>query len=186
LQIPENYVGQLVQCPDCQHQFQAALPSAAVQSSAPAPAKSEPPAPSEENRRRADEDDLDRLSRRRRKPDDDDDNYNDDNDRDDVNISRGRVWQQQHRGAIVLMLGILSICCIGAPITGVVAWILGHLDLKEMDAGRMDPTGRGQTQTGKVLGMISVILTGLFILGYCLIGFFVAGLGAIQGPRRRR
>jgi len=63
---------------------------------------------------------------------------------------------QPHRGALILVLGILGIvCCI---ICGIIAWVLGSNDLKEMDAGTRDPSGRGLTQAGKICGIISVIL----------------------------
>jgi len=65
-----------------------------------------------------------------------------------------------HRGTVVLVLGILGlVCCV---ICGIIAWVMGKKDLTEMDAGSMDPTGRGLTQAGKICGMISV---GLNILG---------------------
>lgn len=61
-----------------------------------------------------------------------------------------------HRGGVVLALGILGIlCCF---ICGIIAWVMGNGDMREMDAGRMDPSGRGLTQAGKICGMISVIL----------------------------
>lgn len=61
-----------------------------------------------------------------------------------------------HRGAMVLVLGILGlVCCF---ILGIIAWVLGNGDLREIDAGRMDPSGRGLTQAGKICGMISVVL----------------------------
>lgn len=61
-----------------------------------------------------------------------------------------------HRGGVVLTLGILGIlCCF---ICGIIAWLMGNGDLREIDAGRMDPSGRGLTQAGKICGMISVIL----------------------------
>lgn len=61
-----------------------------------------------------------------------------------------------HRGGLVLALGILGlVCCF---ICGIVAWVLGSGDLKEMAAGRMDPAGQGLTQAGKICGIISVIL----------------------------
>jgi hypothetical protein len=67
--------------------------------------------------------------------------------------------QQQlkpHRGGIVLALGILGI--VVCFICGIIAWVMGKNDLREMDAGIMDPSGRGLTQAGKICGMISVIL----------------------------
>jgi hypothetical protein len=35
---------------------------------------------------------------------------------------------------------------------------MGSGDLKEMDAGTMDPSGRGATQAGKICGIIATIL----------------------------
>ena len=61
-----------------------------------------------------------------------------------------------HRGGLILALGILGlVCCF---ICGIIAWVMGNSDLKEMAAGRMDPSGQGMTQAGKICGMISVIL----------------------------
>lgn len=61
-----------------------------------------------------------------------------------------------HRGTAVLVLGILGlVCCV---VCGIIAWVMGNNDLRDIDAGRMDPTGRGLTQAGKICGMISVIL----------------------------
>lgn len=63
---------------------------------------------------------------------------------------------QPHRGAMILVFGILGLlCCF---IFGIVAWAMGSADLKEMDAGRMDPSGRGLTQAGQICGIISAVL----------------------------
>ena len=78
-----------------------------------------------------------------------------------------------HRGTLILVLGILSLV-VCQPI-GIAAWIMGSNDMKEMDAGTMDPSGRGQTQGGKICGMIAVILMIVSILG---VGLLVM-LGAI-------
>jgi hypothetical protein len=172
LQVPENFFGQMVQCPDCQHQFQAGPAASGLQAGTPAPEK-----PASAPRPKPDDDDSDEAPRRRRPADDDDD--------DDFRMSRPRHHLTPHRGVLVLIMGILAICCVGAPVTGIIAWILGNNDLKEMDAGRMDPEGRGQTQIGKVLGMISTILTVLAFVAYCL--FFVLMIfGAAMAPGRRR
>ena len=61
-----------------------------------------------------------------------------------------------HRGTLILVLGILGICC--CFICGIIAWVMGKNDLREMDAGKMDPTGRGLTNAGKICGMVGVIL----------------------------
>lgn len=86
-----------------------------------------------------------------------------------------------HRGVLILVFGILGfVICF---IFGIVAWTMGSGDLKQMDAGLMDPTGRGLTQAGKILGMIATFLN-LAVL--CLwVLFFVIGLigaAASGGP----
>jgi hypothetical protein len=53
-----------------------------------------------------------------------------------------------HRGTLILVLGILGLVVCG-PLA-IVAWVLGSGDLKEMDAGTMDPAGRGNTQAGRI------------------------------------
>jgi len=78
-----------------------------------------------------------------------------------------------HRGGLILALGILGIvCCF---ICGIIAWVLGSSDLKEMAAGRMDSAGQGLTQAGKICGMISVILQIFgFVLWFLLMSLGVA------------
>jgi len=61
-----------------------------------------------------------------------------------------------HRGVLILVLGILGL--VVCFILGIVAWVMGNNDLREIDAGTMDPAGRGLTQAGKICGMVSVIL----------------------------
>jgi len=75
-----------------------------------------------------------------------------------------------HRGVAVLVLGIIGLvftlpafaCCavfiIVPLVCGIIAWIMGKKDLKEMAAGIMDPSGEGMTKAGKICGIISVIL----------------------------
>jgi len=80
-----------------------------------------------------------------------------------------------HRGVAVLVLGILGINVF--PI-GIAAWIMGRQDLTEMDAGRMDPAGRGLTSAGATCGIISVViavigtLIGLVLLAGASAGAF--------------
>ena len=56
---------------------------------------------------------------------------------------------------------------------GIVAWVMGNTDLKAMDAGTMDPEGRGITQAGKIIGMIATIL-GILGLLFGLLMMIVA------------
>ena len=80
-----------------------------------------------------------------------------------------------HRGVAVLVLGILGIVlCL---ICGIIAWVMGKNDLKEMDAGIMDPAGRGMTNAGKICGMIGVIIQCVW-LAIWLLGIIFAGLAA--------
>ncbi len=75
-----------------------------------------------------------------------------------------------HRGGMVLTLGIVGIaCCL---ICGIIAWVMGKNDLREMDAGAMDPAGRGMTQAGKICGMIGVILQ-CIVLAFWLLSALV-------------
>ena len=82
-----------------------------------------------------------------------------------------------HRGTLILVLGILGLVICG-PL-GIVAWVMGSGDLKEIDAGTMDPAGRGTTQAGKICGIIATIL---MIIGV-IVGILIvalAGLGAVH------
>jgi len=81
-----------------------------------------------------------------------------------------------HRGTLILVLGILGFVGCGI-FTAIPAWVMGHSDLKEMEAGTMDPTGRGLTQAGKILGMIHCIL----IILAMVIFFVLALLGVLGG-----
>jgi len=69
---------------------------------------------------------------------------------------------QTHRGTMILVFGILGLL-VCFPF-GIVAWVMGNTDLKAMDAGAMDPEGRGTTQAGKIIGMIATILTVLSLI----------------------
>ena len=65
-----------------------------------------------------------------------------------------------HRAGTILTLGIVGLiltfgCGLGW-IMGIVAWVMANTDLREMDAGQMDPSGRSNTQAGRVCGIISV------------------------------
>lgn len=95
-------------------------------------------------------------------------------------IEAGPVPQQMapHRGTLVLVLGILGIvCCF---ICGIIAWVLGSADLREMDIGRMDPSGRGLTQAGKICGIVGVVLAIMQIV-ISMLWFLLVGAGAMTG-----
>ena len=78
-----------------------------------------------------------------------------------------------HHGTMILIFGILGLI-LCAPL-GIVAWAMGSGDLKAMDAGAMDPSGRGLTNAGRICGMIATIL---MIIGvHVVVALF--GLGII-------
>jgi hypothetical protein len=87
-----------------------------------------------------------------------------------------------HRGVLILVLGICGFFCI---IVAVVALIMGGKDLKEMDAGVMDPSGRGLTQAGRILGLVFTVLgaIGLLIsLASIILGLGAAATAGAGGP----
>ncbi|MHC4159934.1 MAG: hypothetical protein ACYSSO_12740 [Planctomycetota bacterium] len=72
-----------------------------------------------------------------------------------------------HRGVVVLVLGILGL--VVCFICGIIAWVMGNNDLKQMAAGTMDPSGEGLTKAGKICGMISCILAIIGIVIWLLV-----------------
>jgi hypothetical protein len=87
-----------------------------------------------------------------------------------------RPWERQrrrgvrrdcepHRGTLVLVFGILSLVLgvLGLPF-GIAAWVMGHQDLKKINAGAMDPEGRGLTLAGKICGTVGTILQCFMLL----------------------
>jgi len=78
-----------------------------------------------------------------------------------------------HRGGLILALGIVSL--VACQLLGVAPWVMARADAQAMDEGRMDPSGRGLTDAGRILGIISLVLAGLSII--VAIGMLVFGLG---------
>lgn len=73
-----------------------------------------------------------------------------------------------HRGAVVLVLAILAwaVCAI----CGIVAMVMAKNDMKEMEAGIMDPSGMGLTKAAYWVSVANLIFVGCIILLY--IGIF--------------
>ena len=74
-----------------------------------------------------------------------------------------------HRGTLILVLGILGL--LFCQVLGIPAWIMGNNDLKEMNAGTMDPSGRSVTNAGMICGIIATVL---LILGAVVMIILVA------------
>lgn len=96
-------------------------------------------------------------------------------------ISPASIGARPHRGATILVLGILSLVIpCGGWILGIIAWVMGNADLRDIRAGRVDASGHGLAQAGKVCGMISVLLHALVIVLWLMGGlaFLTALVGA--------
>jgi len=71
-----------------------------------------------------------------------------------------------HRGALVLSLGILGL--VLCQVLGPIAWVLGNEDLRGMDAGEVDPEGRGLVEAGKICGVVATLMM-IAVVGLLLI-----------------
>jgi hypothetical protein len=83
-----------------------------------------------------------------------------------------------HRGGVILALGILGL--VTCFICGIFAWIMGKNDLKEMEAGTMDMSGRGLTQAGRICGMVGVILPIAVICLWLLMAIIIGAGSALS------
>jgi hypothetical protein len=73
-----------------------------------------------------------------------------------------------HRGVVILVFGILGL--VLCQLFGIAAWVMGNQDLREMDAGWMDSSGRDLTNAGRICGMIA---TALLIIPAMFIGLML-------------
>ena len=77
------------------------------------------------------------------------------------------ITLKPHRAGTILSLGIFGLIICG-PLC-LAAWLMGDNDIREMDAGIMDKSGRSTTSTGRALGILGAIL---WIIGIvCFIVF---------------
>jgi hypothetical protein len=63
------------------------------------------------------------------------------------------------------------------------AAILGHVDLKAIAAGKMDPSGRGMTQMGYIMGIISAVLAVVILVITIIYFVVIMGLLMMQQPQ---
>ena len=79
-----------------------------------------------------------------------------------------------HRGAVILVFGILGL--VACQAFGIAAWVMGNNDLREMNAGYMDSSGRDLTNAGRICGMIATVLmicpvlVGIFVVVVSILG----------------
>jgi hypothetical protein len=177
LQVPEEFFGKNVQCPECKQAFLAEPVEAPVgATSAPKPASSSVPMWEQSPAVAPREAVSDRS--RQRPPWDEDDRATDDH--------RRRRDVQPHRAGMILAFGILAVLPGGLGLVfGPMAWIMGNADLRLMRAGQMDPSGESQTNTGRILGMVGTLL---HLCGFLLVcaGFgmmILAGLASHHAHR---
>ena len=81
------------------------------------------------------------------------------------------------RGGAILALGIIGI--VICFITGIIAWVMGKNDIREMDAGLRDPAGYSLTKAGMICGIISVALWALGVLWMVFVVVLTGTLGVL-------
>lgn len=84
---------------------------------------------------------------------------------------------ERGRGALILVLGILSIVMFGF-ITGIPAWVMGQTDLRRMREGKVETSDEGLARAGMILGIIATVLSALVLL---LIILIVVGIFSFAG-----
>ena len=82
----------------------------------------------------------------------------------------GYAYREMHRGGAVLALGIVSL--MACQLVAIAPIIMGLADLDKMKRGTMDPSGRGLTTAGLVIGFVAV---GLLVLQVLMIAAMIAG-----------
>jgi hypothetical protein len=202
LKVPEELLGKKVKCPTCGTLF-----TGGAEGEAPPEPEPEEPAPPPRTRAAAEA-----PSRRRRAEEDEDDDRDEDrdDDREDEEDDRPRRRRrprrrargEPHRGATILVLGIISIvlafgflpCYCSGPFLPAIglalaipALLMGRTDLRKINEGVMDESGRGITTGGFVCGIVGTILNALELLaGIAIMVVFIIMLIAApkNGPNQ--
>jgi len=78
----------------------------------------------------------------------------------------------------VLVLGILGI--VLCFILGIIAWVMGSGDLKEMKEGKRDPSGEQLTKAGMICGIIGTCL-GILAFLWWIIAVVIIGVPSFLG-----
>jgi predicted Zn finger-like uncharacterized protein len=183
LRVPDELLGKKVKCPSCKTMFKATI--SGLKASAPSPpVDEEEEVPSRHASGLSPSKRANVPSKRPAPPEDEDEEEEDeDDDRPRQRSGRRPIRRRSrdlapHRGTLILVFGILGLL-VAPLIFGPIAWIMGNNDIKEIQAGRMDPEGESQTNIGRILGMISTILGIVGILVACV--FFVIWLIVVIG-----
>ncbi len=213
LRVPDELLGRQVKCPTCEHKFQAAAPAPAApapgtsrtevlsQSVLPNEVPSEPadpqslPQPVEEEQLRncphCGQPVPPKVERCPACGGGVDEEEDEERPWDEPQLPSGRRDAEPHRGTMILVFGILSICgvsCLGLTLPlGIIALVMGRNDLKKMRENVMDSEGQGLTQAGWICAIIGTIFSGLTCLGmtaYISFVFLFIGQMRKQVPPR--
>ncbi len=170
LRIPDELLTKQVKCPSCGTTFTASAPAGETESARAAPPAEEPPQPSQRRPPPREPEYKDEPAH---------DDYDDEPPRRSGRRSSRGANLTPHRGTTIMVLGILSLFVLGI-ILGPIAWVMGNNDLKEIRAGRMDPEGESNTNTGRICGMIATILHGTLLVCCCLVTI-ISAIGSAGG-----
>jgi hypothetical protein len=69
-----------------------------------------------------------------------------------------------------LVLGISSLMC--CALTAIPAWIVGNKALQQIAESNGTLGGEGMAKAGKVIGIVVLVLTALWLLGSVCVGIF--------------
>jgi hypothetical protein len=78
------------------------------------------------------------------------------------------------KGIAILVLGIVGLAC--CQLTAPIAWVLGHQELKAIQAGLAPPANYALAQIGMILGVLGTVL-----LAFGLLWMFAFGGLAAMG-----
>jgi len=91
----------------------------------------------------------------------------------------GMAPRDHPSGTTVLVLGILSL--VICPITGIFAITIGNRSLREIDANPLAYANRQSVVIGRILGIVSVAIYGVAIVGYLVFVVAIAGVVGLSG-----
>jgi len=73
---------------------------------------------------------------------------------------------QAHRGGLIVLFGLFGlVLCVPFALA---AWVMGKNDLQAMNDGRMDRAGKQLTSVGRSMGMVGLMLAGIWALSGAL------------------
>lgn len=75
-------------------------------------------------------------------------------------------YYRPHRGGMILAFSIIAwvMGVVIGPIFSIIALVMANADLREIAAGRMDPSGEGLTRSGKIISIIHLAFSGVVIV----------------------